>query len=78
MRKARQSGIERIESALVKIIQEKGADLDQTFSVRLLLLPAFRMLLPPARLQPPRPFQLWSRLRLFPLRRCLRQRRLPR
>ena len=37
MRKARQSGIERIESALVKIIQEKGADLDQTFSVRLLL-----------------------------------------
>ena len=29
MRKARPSGIERLESYLVKLIQEKGADLDQ-------------------------------------------------
>ena len=37
MRKARQSGIERLENQLVKIIQEKGADQNQTGGVRLLL-----------------------------------------
>lgn len=37
MRKARQSGFERIENALVKLIQEKGADQDQSFAVSLLL-----------------------------------------
>ena len=38
MRKPRPSGIERLESALVKIIQEKGADRDQPFSIRVLLV----------------------------------------
>ena len=37
MRKAPQSGIERLESYLVKLIQEKGADLDQPFGIRFLL-----------------------------------------
>ena len=37
MRKARPSGIERLESYLVKLIQEKGADLDQPFGIRMLL-----------------------------------------
>ena len=37
MRKARPSGIERLESSLVKIIQEKGADRDQPGAIRLLL-----------------------------------------
>ena len=37
MRKAPQSGIERLESHLVKLIQEKGADQDQGVGVRLLL-----------------------------------------
>ena len=37
MRKARQNWFERLESRLVKLIQEKGADLDQPGSVRALL-----------------------------------------
>ncbi len=37
MRKARQRGIERLESALVKLIQEKGADQNKTGFVRLFL-----------------------------------------
>ena len=37
MRKARQSGFERIETYLVKLIQEKGADRDQPGGVRVLL-----------------------------------------
>ena len=37
MRKARQSGFERLENYLVKLIQEKGADRDQPGAVRLLL-----------------------------------------
>ena len=37
MRKARPNGIERLESYLVKLIQEKGADLDQPFGIRMLL-----------------------------------------
>ena len=37
MRKARQSGFERLETRLVKLIQEKGADLDQPTGVRFLL-----------------------------------------
>lgn len=37
MRKARQSGFERLESYLVKLIQEKGADADQPGGVVLLL-----------------------------------------
>ena len=37
MRKARPNGFERLESFLVKLIQEKGADRDQPASVRLLL-----------------------------------------
>ena len=37
MRKARQSGFERLESYLVKLIQEKGADLDQPGAIVLLL-----------------------------------------
>ena len=37
MRKARQSGFERIETYLVKLIQEKGADRDQPVGVRVLL-----------------------------------------
>lgn len=37
MRKAKQSGIERLENALVRLIQEKGADRDQPFSVNVLL-----------------------------------------
>lgn len=37
MRKARPSGIERLESYLVKLIQEKGADQNQPFVIRLLL-----------------------------------------
>lgn len=37
MRKARPSGIERLESYLVRLIQEKGDDLDQPALVRLLL-----------------------------------------
>ena len=37
MRKAPQSRIERLESHLVKLIQEKGADQDQSAGVRLLL-----------------------------------------
>ena len=37
MRKARQSGLERIESYLVRLIQEKGADQDQPAGIRLLL-----------------------------------------
>ncbi len=37
MRKARQSGFERLENYLVKLIQEKGADLDQPGSIRFLL-----------------------------------------
>ena len=37
MRKARPSGFERLESYLVKLIQEKGADLDQPFGIRMLL-----------------------------------------
>ena len=38
MRKARQNGFERLENYLVKLIQEKGADRDVSFSVRLLLI----------------------------------------
>ena len=37
MRKARASGFERLESYLVKIIQEKGADQNQPSSIRFLL-----------------------------------------
>ena len=37
MRKARQSGFERLESYLVKLIQEKGADADQPGGIVLLL-----------------------------------------
>ncbi|MGN0833392.1 MAG: tetraacyldisaccharide 4'-kinase [Kiritimatiellia bacterium] len=37
MRKARQSGPERLESYLVRLIQEKGADRDQPAGVRFLL-----------------------------------------
>ena len=37
MRKARQSGIERLESRLVQVIQEKGADQNQPSGMRLLL-----------------------------------------
>ena len=37
MRKARQSGIERLESYLVRLIQEKGADRDQPGGIRFLL-----------------------------------------
>ena len=37
MRKARQSGFERLESYLVKLIQEKGADQDQPGAIVLLL-----------------------------------------
>ena len=37
MRKARQNAFERLESYLVKLIQEKGADLDQPAGVNLLL-----------------------------------------
>jgi len=37
VRKARPSGIERLESYLVKLIQEKGADQDQPGGIRLLL-----------------------------------------
>lgn len=37
MRKARQSGFERLESYLVKLIQEKGADLDQPGGITILL-----------------------------------------
>ena len=37
MRKAPQSGIERLEGYLVKLIQEKGADLDQPAGIRVLL-----------------------------------------
>ena len=38
MRKARPSGIERLESYLVKLIQEKGADEDQPNAIRYLLV----------------------------------------
>ena len=37
MRKARQSGVERLENHLVKLIQEKGADQDQSAAVNFLL-----------------------------------------
>lgn len=37
MRKARQSGFERLENYLVKLIQEKGSDLDQPMSINFLL-----------------------------------------
>ena len=37
MRKHRPNAIERLESYLVKLIQEKGADKDQSFSIRVLL-----------------------------------------
>ena len=37
MRKARQSGFERLESYLVRLIQEKGADLDQPAGIEFLL-----------------------------------------
>ncbi|MBO7308469.1 MAG: tetraacyldisaccharide 4'-kinase, partial [Kiritimatiellae bacterium] len=37
MRKARQSGIERLEKYLVKVILEKGADQNQPFPMSLLL-----------------------------------------
>ena len=37
MRKARPNAAERLESYLVKLIQEKGADQDQPFSIRMLL-----------------------------------------
>ena len=37
MRKARPNGIERLESYLVKLIQEKGSDRDQPGGIRLLL-----------------------------------------
>ena len=38
MRKARPNGFERLESYLVRLIQEKGSDQDQPFSIRMLLL----------------------------------------
>ena len=38
MRKARQSGFERLETYLVKLIQEKGSDRDQPVGVRVLLV----------------------------------------
>ena len=38
MRKARQRGFERLETYLVKLIQEKGADRDQPVLVRILLV----------------------------------------
>ena len=38
MRKARQSGFERLESYLVRLIQEKGADRDQPGGIRALLV----------------------------------------
>ena len=38
MRKARQSAVERLEKYLVKLIQEPGADADQPFGIRLLLV----------------------------------------
>ena len=37
MRKARPNRIERLESYLVKLIQEKGADQNQPFGIRFLL-----------------------------------------
>ncbi len=37
MRKAKQSGFERLENSLVRLIQEKGADRDRSGSVRFLL-----------------------------------------
>ena len=37
MRKARQSGFEKLENYLVKLIQEKGADADQPASINALL-----------------------------------------
>lgn len=37
MRKAKQSALERLESYLVKLIQEPGADMDQPLSIRFLL-----------------------------------------
>ena len=37
MRKARQSAFERLESYLVRLIQEKGDDLDQPFGINVLL-----------------------------------------
>lgn len=37
MKKARQSGIERLENYLVRLIQEKGADRDQPAGIRFLL-----------------------------------------
>lgn len=37
MRKAKQSGFERLENYLVKLIQEKGADQDQPAGIRFLL-----------------------------------------
>ena len=37
MRKVRQSGVERLENYLVKLIQEKGADADHSGSIRILL-----------------------------------------
>lgn len=37
MRKARQNGVERLEKYLVKLIQEKGADDNQPFPIRVLL-----------------------------------------
>lgn len=37
MRKARQSAFERLESYLVRLIQEKGDDLDQPFGINMLL-----------------------------------------
>ena len=37
MRKARLGGLERLESYLLKLIQEKGSDLDQPFGINLLL-----------------------------------------
>ena len=46
MRKARQNSFERLESYLVKLIQEKGADQHQPFPIRILLavLAAFSLL----------------------------------
>ncbi len=38
MRKARESGLERLENRLVKVIQEKGADQNQPFGMRVLLV----------------------------------------
>ncbi len=37
MRKARQSTFERLERYLVRLIQEKGDDLDQPFGINVLL-----------------------------------------